>query len=326
MSDADATTPNQPDEFRTIPLAEIIEPWVILRIVNREAVEYLELRDSIAHQGLLNSICVRPSVRRPGHHEVVDGLYRYTAAQELRLPALPCVVKHNLTDQDVLAIQIQANALRPETTVIEYARQIKRIMDAIAAREKRDATLAEVSNLIHKTPEWIRQQLGLLELRKDIQKAVERGEIPLRSAYVLGKLPRVQQAQLLVLAKTASAKEFVLIAGRVVRRIQEDARQGKLYDYCRDFEPVPHLRPLKEVLAEYREHCLGGLALAAARSRTAVDGWYLALQWALHLDEDSIREQREKTLTRTQATILERRVDLCDDAESGNENLNDNNE
>ena len=58
--------PDQPDEFREIPLDQIVEPWVVLRIVNRESVEYLELRDSIAHQGLLNSICVRPSPRRPG--------------------------------------------------------------------------------------------------------------------------------------------------------------------------------------------------------------------------------------------------------------------
>ena len=65
--DAEAPMPDQPaDEFRLIPLDQIVEPWVVLRVVNRESVEYLELRDSIAQQGLLNSICVRPSPRRPG--------------------------------------------------------------------------------------------------------------------------------------------------------------------------------------------------------------------------------------------------------------------
>lgn len=316
---------NQPaDEFCSIPLVEIIEPWVILRIVNRESVEYLELRDSIAAQGLLNSICVRPSVRRPGYYEVVDGMYRWTASKELQLAVLPCVVKHNLTDQDVLAIQIQANALRLETTVIEYARQLRRIMDAITAREGRDATLAEASGLIHKNPEWIRQQLDLLSLRADIQKAVERGEIPLSSAYVLAKLPRTRQVEFIALAKTMPAKEFTPLATRLVRRIQEDARQGKLHDYCRDFEPVAYLRPLKEVLAEYREHRLGGLALATAKCETPVDGWYLALQWALHLDEESIHEQREKILAKTRE-ILKRRVDPCNE-ETSNENLNDNDE
>ena len=324
--DADAPMPEQPDEFRLIPLDQIVEPWVVLRVVDRESVEYLELRDSIAHQGLLNSICVRPSPRTPGKMEVVDGLYRRAACCELRRPAMPCIVKHNLTDEDVLAIQIQANALRPETTVIEYARQIRRIMDAIMARQGRDATLADVSNLVHKTPEWVRQQLDLLSLRADIQKAVERGEIPLGSAYVLAKLPRFHQAQLLDLATTASAREFVPVAARLVKQIQEAARQGKLHDYCKDFEPVPYLRFVKEVLAEYREHRLGGLAIVKAECKTPVDGWYLALQWALNLDEESIREQREKFLARTRATVLERRVRPCDQTETSNlnDNLNDN--
>ncbi len=72
------------DDFRLIPLAEIVKPWVILRVVNRGSVEYLELRDSLAAVGFLNSICVRPSKRTRGKVEVVDGLYRYTAACELK--------------------------------------------------------------------------------------------------------------------------------------------------------------------------------------------------------------------------------------------------
>ncbi len=307
--------PEQPDNICLVPLDRIIEPWVVLRVVDRESVEYLELRDSLAAVGPLNSICVRPSLRRPGYYEVVDGLYRYTAACELRLSALPCIVKHNLTDDDVLAIQVQANALRPATTAIEYARQIKRIMDALAGRQGRDATLADVSNLIHKNVDWISAQLRLLSLRPDIQKAVERGEIPLKSAYTLAKLPRIHQGQLVELAKTAPAMEFVPVAARLVKQIQEAARQGKLADFCKDFEPVPHLRSLKEVLAERREHQLGGLAVVKASSETPVDGWYLALEWALNLDEESVRAQRARIAARTRANLLKRRKEPCDDNE-----------
>jgi ParB/RepB/Spo0J family partition protein len=313
MAKREETMPAQPaDEFRPIPLDQIVEPWVVLRIVDRESVAYLELRDSVAHQGILNSICVRPSARKPGLYEVVDGLYRYTAARELRLPALPCIVKHGLTDADVLAIQIQANAVRPETTAIEYARQIKRIMEAGLIRLGVDLTLAEVSNLIHKNPEWIGRQLSLLSLRRDIQKIVERGEIPLGSAYLLAKLPMVEQAQLVELARTAPTREFAPVVTRLLKQIQEAARQGKLHDYCKDFEPVAYLRPLKEVLAEYKAHGLGGLAVTQAGGQTPVDGWYLALRWALNLDEESVRQQREKVLARTSAAVLERRVEPCD--------------
>ena len=117
----------------------------------------------------------------------------------------------------------------------------------------------------------------MLGLRREIQTAVERGEIPLGSAYVLAKLPGVQQMQFLELAKISPTREFAPVVTRLLKQIQEAAKQGKLHDYCKDFEPVAHLRPLKEVLAEYQEHHLGGLALVKAACTTPVDGWYLAL-------------------------------------------------
>ena len=55
---------------------------------------------------------------------------------------MPCIVKHGLTDEDVLALQIQANALRPETTAVEYARQIK-----VVAEAKPGITLAGLSQI-----------------------------------------------------------------------------------------------------------------------------------------------------------------------------------
>ena len=78
---------------------------------------------------------------------MADGLYRVTAARETGLTPRPCVVK-DLTDDDLLAIQIQANAVRPETTPMEYARQIKRIMEA-----RPGIGLPEISiRILHKSP------------------------------------------------------------------------------------------------------------------------------------------------------------------------------
>ena len=290
------------DEYRLVPLDEIVEPWIVLRAVNRSSVEYLELRDSLAAVGFINSICVRPSKRKPGKVEVVDGLYRYTGACELRLPAVPCIVKHDLTDEDVLAIQIQANALRPETTPVEYARQIRKIM---AARPE-TMTLAELSVRLHKNPEWIGHQLSLLELIKDAQRAVERGEIPLSAAYVLARVPRIRQREFLELAQTTPTKEFLPLANAFIKKWRKGIVLGRLADLEKEFEPVPHLRNLKDVLAEYQGRQSGGLWLSAAGCKTPVDSWYLALQWVLHLDEPSVSEQREKVLQRQRKAILER--------------------
>jgi len=289
------------DETRDIPTDQIVEPWVVLRTVNRSSVEYMELRDSLADKGFFNSICVRPCKRKPGKVEVVDGLYRYTAAVEIRRPTIPCIVKHNLTDEDVLSAQIQANALRPETTPVEYARQLRKIMETIPD----SMTLAQLSIRIHKNPEWISNQLSLLELIKAAQKAGERGEIPLVAAYALARVPKSQQRHYIDMAKTMETKEFVPIVNAHVRKYRESVRQGKWSDMSSEFEPVAHLRKLTEVLGEYKGHNLGSLALATAKWLTPVDAWYLALQWVLHLDDESVNEQREKVLQRRQVAILE---------------------
>ena len=117
------------DELKWLPVDQLVDPPVVLRLVNRASVAYMELRDSIADRAFSTRSCVRPSARFPGKYDVADGLYRVTCCREVGRSPVPCLVK-DLTDDDLLAIQIQANALRPETTPMEYARQIKRIMEA----------------------------------------------------------------------------------------------------------------------------------------------------------------------------------------------------
>jgi len=298
-----------PDENRDIPTDQLVEPWVVLRLVNKESVEYLELRDSLADKGFFNSLCVRPSPRHPGKYEVVDGLRRFTAARELRLPVVPCTVKHNLTDEDVLAAQIQANAVRLDTAPTEFARQLKKILSS-----RPGATITQMATMVHKSPGWVRDKLHLLALRADIQKCVDRGEIPLESAYRLARLPRVHQPQFVPLAKAAPVSEFRVTIAAFLKKYQEAVRQGKmdlLYDP--DAAPVPHLRNVNELVSEYQQPCAAPLMLAAGNCQSPLDGWRLALQWALHLDAKSVEEQRRRIQTRLKTQAEE---GLCSDEES----------
>jgi len=298
-----------PDENRDIPTDQLVEPWVVLRLVNKESVEYLELRDSLADKGFLNSICVRPSSRQPGKYEVVDGLRRFTAARELLLPLVPCTIKHNLTDEDVLAVQIQANAVRLDTTPTEFARQLKKILSC-----KPGMTIAQLATMVHKHPSWVREKLHLLALRADIQKCVDRGEIPVESACKLARIPRVHQPQFVDLAKAAPVAEFRVTVAAFIKTYQEAVRQGKMdVFYDPDAKPVPHLRNVKELLSEYEQPCAAPLILAEQDCRAPLDGWRLALQWALHLDAKSVEEQRRNIQLRLKTETEE---GLCSDEES----------
>ncbi len=106
----------RPDECRLLPIGDIAETRQLLRLVNRESVEFLEMYDSIEEKGLTNSICVRPlpigrALDRDyaavdGRFEVVDGMYRFTVVRLLGWTEVPAIIKYGLTDDDVLALQI----------------------------------------------------------------------------------------------------------------------------------------------------------------------------------------------------------------------------
>jgi ParB/RepB/Spo0J family partition protein len=282
------------DDLRNIPVTQIVEPCVILRPVRKDSIDYLEMRDSIERHGLFNSISVRLSRRRPGFWEVIDGNWRFHCARDLDLETVPCIVK-DMTDDDVLASQIQANAIRPDTKPCEYARQLKRIQKA-----RPGITIAELAVMVKKRPSWIKQQLGLLDLGQEIQQLVDRGEIPVQNGYMLGKIPLSLRAQYVDQAKIKSVAEFQALGAAVIKQYTEAVKQGKLDAFFTDdFTPQPHVRGLKVLLDELHSNADGPLILASEGCRTPLDGWNLALKWAMHLDKRSVEEQERAARGRT---------------------------
>lgn len=287
------------DETRPIPLRQLIEPWVVLRPVNRESVAYLELRDSIADKGFLNSICVRPA-HKPRLYEVVDGLYRWTAAKELELQVMPCIVKYNLTDDDVMALQIQANAIRPETTPMEFARQIKKIIDT-----RPQITLAQLQAITHKHFTWIGRTLGLLDLSPTNQKRLERGEMPIDNAMHLALIPLQHQSRFAPLAMTMPRDEFRVLVSAYVKRYRAAAIQGTLdVAELNEFKSVPHCRSVKELQREAASCDVGAVITMDC---SPLDAWKRCLQWTLHLDPESVNIQKEKFRTRAYTALITRK-------------------
>ena len=237
-----------PDKAADIPTDQITEPRTMLRLVDKDSLEYLEMRDSIATDGFWNSISVRPA-KDDGKYELIDGLYRYTCARELSLQSIPCIIKYNVSDDAVLAAQIQANAIRPETKPAEFARQMKRMLT-----RRPDMTFDELAHLIHKSPSWVRKTLGLLRLVKEAKRMLDRGEIPVRSAYMLAKIPQRLQSDYLNQAQTLPSREFRALAASVVKQYTEAVKQGKMEAFwCGEFQPQAHLRSLRDIQSEVQQ-------------------------------------------------------------------------
>jgi ParB/RepB/Spo0J family partition protein len=293
------------DRIEEIPIDQIVEPWIVLRPVKKDSIEYLELRDSIAAVGLINSVCVRRSSRSPSKYEIADGLYRFNCAVDLRLPTIPCVVKE-LTDEQVLAIQVQANAIRPETKPVEFARQLKRIFD-----KSPGMTFAELAHIVHKNPGWVSERLGLLRLDQKIQQMVDRGEIPVANAYMLAKIPQPFTQDYVDFAKVLTIVEFKALAAGVIKHYMESVQRGRMdARYEPAFTPVANMRRVKVVEAELKTPSVGSLLLAAEGCKTPLDGWLTALRWVMDLDRESVERQRQRFNARIKTAAFRDRKEL----------------
>lgn len=280
------------DRTETIPTELIRDPKVALRPVRKTALEYLEFFDSVKTRGLINSIAVRPIT--PPYYEVIDGFYRLTICRELRRPTMPCIVRE-ATDAEVLMLQITANAVRPETRPVEFARQLRRLQEALP-----DISLPELATHVGKTGQWVRSQLGLLKLTPEAAEKVDRGEIKLQSAYMLAKVPQHKQQGLIEDAVKLGVKEFAGLATSVIRQWMEAAKQGRMAAYYdRDARGTqPYMRSLKETLEELRTRRLAVAVLENEAAQTLTDAFYAGLRWSAHLDKASVDRLHQQAADR----------------------------
>ena len=275
------------DKVTMLSPDQLVDPWVLLRPVLLDSIDFLELKTSLSEKGFLNSISVRPSERKLEFYEIIDGMYRVTAARQLLFKVIPCIIKYDVSDKEALALQIEANGIRPETKPAAFAKQIRRLQ-----KEYPDITIRQMSNLVNKCPKWISETLNLLRLDKKTQKAVDRGEMPLGNAYKLAAIPPRLRHEYIDIAKTMSVKEFSALATAVVKHFKETTRQGKLDAFfVDDFKTQPFLKSLKIVQAEVKTRAEAALVIAAENCKTPLDGWIAALKWAMHIDKGGCEQQ-----------------------------------
>lgn len=260
-----------------------------LREVDKRTVEYRELRDSIKEHGVWQPILVRPAGN--GLYEVVDGFHRYNCCKELGVETIPCLVRE-LTDSEVLIVQIQTTAVRLEAHPIEYGRQLWRII-----REDRSMTVSELASAVKKSPVWVTRMLHLRRLCPKVKTAVERGQVSVTVAHELAKLPDKMQLELLPQAIVLTVTDFLPVIIGIIRKFKHALKTGSMKDYYRSLiEPVPHLRKMTELHAELKLPTAGSSLITRLRLKTSLEGWRACLDWVLHLDPDAVKAHEDKTL------------------------------
>lgn len=155
-----------------------------------------ELADTISSMGLLQPLLVRP--RGKVNHqpffnrgssqwenvdwwEIIDGERRYRAMKLLNLKEVRVSVR-NLTDREVLAVQLIANEQRADVLPTEQAAAYQRLLDA-------GGTVDEIAAMIGRSTSVVRSTLQLARCPPKLAEAVDSGVVPRSTAELVCRVP-----------------------------------------------------------------------------------------------------------------------------------------
>lgn len=160
-----------------------------------------ELTDSIAAEGVLQPILVRPipySSTEPGPYEVVAGERRLRAVYKLHARTsttppgadvtIPAIIR-DLTDDEALEIMITENLQRRDIHPMEEAAGFAQLVRV------RHMDIKELAARVGKSPSFVAQRLKLTDLIEPIQQFFYRGWLLVKDALTLSQLrPEDQQS------------------------------------------------------------------------------------------------------------------------------------
>ena len=291
-------------DLRNIALKDIRENQVALRTVDKEDSQYISLRDSVGKIGVTKSIEVREKSEevdgvKVTYFELIDGLHRFSAACDNQLATIPAMVV-TASEAEVLERQIVGNLVHIDTKPAQYADQLKRMFNLNPTLTK-----AEVAARLSQSPKWIDDRSSLTKLDVEVQKLVDAGDIKLSNAYALAKLPKDEQPAFIEQAMTQETGEFATGVNARAKELRDAARQGRDPAQSEAFVPTPSLRKPSEVKDEREHKKLGAALVAQVGAKSAVEGFYAAIDFVLQMDPDTLTAKKAKF----EANVAKRKAD-----------------
>ncbi len=195
-----------------------------------------ELADSIAAQGMVQPIVVRPVDGE--RYEIIAGERRWRAAQLAGMAEVPVVV-HEVDDQTAMAMALIENIQRDDLNPLEEASALHRLLDEFGL------THQQVAQAVGKSRTTVTNLLRLLELAPGVKALVEQGQIEMGHARALLALKdeaMQMQAAREVARKGLSVRETEALVRRLVdppkkpatAPLQEDPDIRRLLDDLTD--------------------------------------------------------------------------------------------
>lgn len=151
-----------------------------------------ELAETIAEQGLLSPILVRPDKQHPGHFKIIAGERRFRAlsmlAKEGRIPATALAIVRNVSDKDKDVLQLIENYARVNNTPIEVSDHFVKL---VKEHGMKPSEIAKIVGEGQMSDDTVRSYLKLAKLAPELRKLLKAGDPSLNktAAGILADLP-----------------------------------------------------------------------------------------------------------------------------------------
>jgi len=162
-----------------------------------------ELKKSIKNYGLIEPLVVRPINK--DKYEVICGMRRYYALQDLGIKEIECSVK-NIDDTKAIDLAFMENLQRESLTPIEEAKmfltrlrmfpEYQKLADSNSNFQYNSELIKKLFNLYSISEGTIRKRLSLLSLPAELKNAVENNELLLTFAYEIARLYQIEDKKI----------------------------------------------------------------------------------------------------------------------------------
>lgn len=177
-----------------------------------------ELADSIAREGIMQPLLVRPLAGTKDAFEIIAGERRFRAAKIAGLNEVPVLIR-NVSDEQAAIMALIENMQREDLNPLEEAKGIRRLIDEF------NFTHEQAADSIGRSRSYTSNLLRLLNLAEPVQEQLIEGLIDMGHARALLALNSAEQILLAhqVVAKQLSVRE----TERLVKQFLNQDKQQK---------------------------------------------------------------------------------------------------
>lgn len=221
-----------------------------------------ELADSIALNGLIEPIIVRPVRDGSGDYRIISGHRRFLAICELakdepeRWARVPAIIREPASDVLEELLLIEANRATRVMSSADTMRQAERYRELLAELKNQGVEIpGRLRDAVAEAMQISASRLARLDvIRKNLSpewmEAFETGSLSESAAYELARLPQEQQAKVRSKAKgTPTAQSVAAIASELSREADASADQSHATTSPRE-EPEADERPVRPTAAQ----------------------------------------------------------------------------